>query len=132
MSVRSGKSQGIIDTFVARLTSGEAIQVWGRGDVVRDYVHIDDVVSAFALVLERQTESQVFNIGTGVGTSIHQILGELSIYFNLKDRVVWLPGRDFDLTRNVLNISRAQTELGWQPRIALRDGIKRIVENYEV
>jgi UDP-glucose 4-epimerase len=122
------KPQGVIDTYISRLQAGKTIQIWGDGTVVRDYVHIDDVVRALALVVVAVPNSSTYNIGTGVGSSINEILSELSQYFDLNSETERAASRTYDVSRNILDISRARRELGWEPTIGLAEGIRRVLQ----
>ncbi len=118
--------QGFIDVAIQTLKAGEKLSVWGDGSVVRDYLYVDDLRSAFELTLKNES-SFTLNIGSGVGSSINEIIDLLACHFDLADRVDRLPGRPIDVPRNVLDISAARSTLGWEPTVALAEGIRRII-----
>ncbi len=122
----SPRRQGFIDVAIQTLKSGGNLSVWGDGSVVRDYLYIADLLSAFEVTLKHE-RSFTLNIGSGVGSSINEIIDLLACHFDLANRVDRLPGRSIDVPRNVLDISAARKTLGWAPTVALAEGIRRII-----
>jgi UDP-glucose 4-epimerase len=120
------RRQGFIDVAIQTLRDGGKLTVWGDGSVVRDYVYISDLLSAFESALKNES-SFTLNIGSGVGAAINDIIELLSVHFDLVDRVDRLPGRAIDVARNVLDISAARSALGWEPVVPLAEGIRRTV-----
>lgn len=115
---------GAITTFLQRALAGEKIVIWGDGEVVRDYIHISDVASCLmTLACAPQREEFVFNIGSGFGTSINQIVAEIEILLGRRLEVERTRTRAFDVPVSVLAIERARRTLGWFPRLSLSDGI---------
>jgi len=117
------RSQGIISAFMAKIFRGEALSIWGDGSVVRDYVFIDDIVEALRAAVERNPSSHIFNIGTGQGTSVLEILEYLRNVTAADFEVKFSPGRPFDPPANVLDWSRAAKELDWHPKTPLYQGM---------
>lgn len=120
--------QGMVSIYLAYLLRSEAIQVKGSLDRIRDLVHVDDVVDAWRLALE-STASGVFNIGTGVGTTIRELIAELVEACGLDtdypiDEVGGTPGDQFAITADISAIGEA---LGWKPRIDLAAGLRDTV-----
>lgn len=124
---RLDRKQGAIVTFMHQALKREAITVWGNGEVVRDYLYVGDVVEALVLAAQRNTPDQVFNIGSGIGLSLNQILAALRPLFAAPLEVRYVESRSFDVPANVLDIARARQQLGWQPRTALPDGLNRML-----
>lgn len=128
-------SQGVVAVFFNKIITQKAIEIWGDGSVVRDYLHVSDVVDAAYKVLVSNCTHKIFNIGSGVGLSLKEILEEMEYVTSNKIDVKYLPSRNFDVPTNVLDITRACTELGWAPKIKFREGLKRTllysVEQYK-
>lgn len=124
---RGTGSQGFIGVALNAILSGTEIKVWGDGSVTRDYIHVDDVTCAAVLALERGVSEREINIGSGVGTNLHDVLLELERATGKIAKVRYMPGRPFDVPTNVLDILRAKTVLGWEPQIDLRQGIEQLV-----
>jgi UDP-glucose 4-epimerase len=122
---RVDASQGAVAVFLGKMLRGEPIEVWGDGSVVRDYVYIDDVVDALLLSMEHSKDERVFNIGSGRGHSINEVLDALEVATGLLADRRYLPGRSFDVPVSVLSIERALLSLGWSPKVNFDQGLER-------
>lgn len=120
-----GMVQGIIPVFLKRIRSNEAIEVWGDGTVVRDYVYISDVARAFRLAAQYDGPYSVINIGSGVGLAVKELLTKLEAVVGYPLQVRYGSARSFDVPNVVLDIERARGELGWSPLVSLEDGLRR-------
>jgi len=117
--------QGAVSVFLYRIHTGQPITIWGDGSVVRDYIYISDVVDALELVAETKTEEKVFNIGKGQGACLNELLETIAGVVGERSEVEYLPPRPLDVPVSVLDIARAEAELGWSPRIGVVEGITR-------
>lgn len=124
------RGQGIIGTFCRRLAAGEPLQVWGDGSVVRDYIHVSDVVTAMERVVGRAEGYRVYNIGTGVGTSVNDLVSYLRALFPRPFEVEYFPSRPVDVPSNILDASRFRAEFSWQPEMAIERGLRETVAWY--
>lgn len=70
--------QGVIATFLASILLDKKIQVWGDGRAIRDYIYIDDLSEAFLKAVEYKGKYSIFNIGSGIGYSINDIIHIIS------------------------------------------------------
>ena len=120
--------QGVIGIMLSRALRGEALEVWGEGTDQRDYLFIDDLVSAIVKLLEYRGSSRVFNVSSGAGHSVLDVIAALRKHLGALPEVVHLPPRHFDVPVNVLDSSRLQFETGWQPAVDFEDGIRRTIE----
>ena len=112
---------GVIAIFLERLAAGEPTTIFGDGTIVRDFVHVDDVVRSLLLAAEHR--GGVFNVGTGIETSIAEL-------HELCERAVGVvappsfgPPRAGDAERSVLDTTRATRELGFTAAVPLAEGI---------
>lgn len=117
------KGQGVIGTWLKHALAGNVIEVWGDGSIVRDYIYIDDVVVAVHAVLGDSGSERVFNIGSGVGTSLCNILDLIKALHPVE--VVRRAARQVDVPVSVLDISAARRHLGWQPTVSISEGLAR-------
>ena len=111
------RKQGVIAAFVQQALNGEVLEIWGDGEVVRDFVYIDDVVGAIADAAVYEGPHRVFNVGQGTGRSINQILTDIETVLDrgaIEKR--YRPSRLADVPVNVLDIRLIRREIGWQPR----------------
>ena len=122
------QTQGAIATFLGKAAANEEIMIWGDGSVLRDYVYASDIASAFLQASLYQGDLKVFNIGSGYGHSLNDIIGAIENVVRVPLQVKYMPGRLFDVPINVLDISRAKTHLDWQPKIGLLEGISHTFE----
>jgi UDP-glucose 4-epimerase len=116
-------TQGVIAAFLGKATNNKEIIVWGDGSVLRDYVYASDIANAFLKASLYQGDLKVFNIGSGHGHSLNDIIGAIENITQVPLQVKYLPGRPFDVPINVLDISRAKLHLNWEPKVRLEEGI---------
>ncbi len=120
----ANRAQGVVGTFLSRVVNDEAIEVWGDGTVVRDYLYIGDAVSAMLQAAQCQGQERIFNVGSGRGHSVREIIAAVEHTTGRTARVRYTAGRKFDIPVSILDIARAKAELGWQPRIELDEGLR--------
>jgi UDP-glucose 4-epimerase len=118
---------GAVTTFLHKALTGQPIEIWGTGEVVRDYVHIADVAACLVALARapRNDAAFVFNVGSGSGTSLNGIVAELELRLRRKLVVNYTPMRAFDVPVSVLAIERARQVLGWAPKLSFAEGITR-------
>jgi UDP-glucose 4-epimerase len=119
---------GVISIFIDKALRGEPPEVFGDGFQTRDYIHVSDVVSANLKSMYREG---VFNIGTGVETSVNQLVDILSEIKNKKVESVHTAEREGEVRRTALAIEKARKELGWAPKLSLKEGMKRTFEYFQ-
>jgi len=132
---REGQNRyGIINWFIHLALSGNDLPVYGDGDQVRDYVHIDDVVRAFlAAGSDLRADGQVLNIGGGAGVAFVE-MAEMAVRTAGSGRVIHRPWPEeaarVETGGFVADVSRAADVLGWRPEIPLAEGLRRVVAEY--
>lgn len=117
--------QGFVGVSLGCIAKGEPVLVWGDGSVTRDYFHVSDLVHACLLAATTKTQSKIFNIGSGCGYSLVELIGIIQKIVHQPFHVIHTPPRPFDVPELVLNIERAQFELGWYPQVSLEVGLER-------
>jgi len=122
---------GVIAIFAQRLAQGQPITINGDGHQTRDYVHVSDVVAANLAVLDAPKLSGSFNVGTGAETNVNEIAQHLTAYFGGADRVSHGPAKPGELLRNVVSPAKLTASTGWQPAIALADGLPATLPWFE-
>lgn len=118
-------TQGAIAVFLHKALRREPIEIWGDGSVVRDYVYIDDVISAIVSTIGYQGSEHIFNIGAGQGKSLNEILETIEKTIGLSVERRYKDPRPFDVPKSILSIARAKQELGWSPSISFDEGLLR-------
>lgn len=125
---RPDRAQGAVAVFLDRVANGMPIEIWGDGSVVRDYIYVGDVADAMTAAALTEAPSRLYNIGSGQGTSLLELIGAIADVTGSKPVVEFKPGRPFDVPTSVLDTTRARAELGWQPRVSLNDGLRRTLD----
>ena len=116
---------GAVTTFTNRALKGETIQVYGDGSVVRDYIYIEDAIRAILNISFCDCKYKIYNIGSGIGTSIQEVLKEIRKIVTENLQIHFTPGRSVDLSKNYLNIQRYEDEFGEIAIAGLREGIRK-------
>jgi UDP-N-acetylglucosamine 4-epimerase len=127
----SGSScSGVITVFVNRLLSGQPPIIYGDGTQTRDFVHVDDVVSANMLALKNKNAvGEVLIIATGIATSVCELAERLQEVTNTKRlKPIFAEPRAGDIEHCSADISKAEKLLGFHPKIRLVDGLSSLVE----
>jgi len=122
---RVNASQGAVAVFLGQVLRGETVEIWGDGSVVRDYIHIADVIEALMAAADSNPSERVFNIGSGRGHSLNELLDAIENVTGQRADRRYLPGRPFDVPTSVLSIERAKKELNWSPKVSFEDGLRR-------
>ncbi|MFQ6137178.1 MAG: GDP-mannose 4,6-dehydratase [Candidatus Hydrothermarchaeales archaeon] len=112
---------GVIAIFLDRLSKNKRPIIFGDGEQTRDFVHVTDVVEANLLAMEREG---VFNIGTGVETSVNGLVQIMSKVIGRGIEPSYADERKGEVKRIYLDIRKAREILGWEPRTTLEEGIK--------
>lgn len=119
---------GIIRTMLQHVKQNSTMSIWGDGTTVRDYLYIDDMVTACVLALERGDSSGTFNVGSGVGHSLNDLKTLIELASGRTLSVCYEPGRQIDVSRVVLDVSRIRDAFGWAPQVTLEEGVRRTWE----
>jgi UDP-glucose 4-epimerase len=123
------RPQGVIGVFLDRILRDEILDAWGDGSAVRDYIYAGDVARAAARAAKTRHEEKTFNIGTGTGTSLLQVIEQLGHAAGCSPRVRFLPGKPYNVPANVLDPTLAGKVLGWAPTVTFADGVARLVSH---
>lgn len=118
------KNQGVVGIWLQKIKENQAIEIWGDGSVVRDYVYVTDVAQIITQSISYQGTQKVFNVGSGQGYSLNEILAVCKKVSQKDPNVTYLDGRSFDVPINILSIKKAQEELHWQPSTSIEEGIQ--------
>lgn len=115
--------QGAIGVFLGRALSGEAVQIWGDGEAIRDYIFIDDLVELTVRAASSGLNA-TFNAGSGTGTSLNELCEHIRTATGHDLPVEYRPGRAFDVRAVVLDVDLARRQLGWVPKVDIQAGIR--------
>jgi UDP-glucose 4-epimerase len=123
MGQQSNKGQGAIAVFLHKALRGEEIEIWGDGSIIRDYVYIDDVISALQAAANYDGAEHVFNIGAGKGLSLNGVLDSIDRLIGHPTARNYVEGRGYDVPSNILSVEKAKQELQWEPAIDFEVGL---------
>lgn len=122
------RGQGFVATAAASMLQRRPLTVFGGNEVVRDYVHVDDIAAAILAALDSGAVGACYNAGTGVGHSTQEVLEMISGHARQQGATTEVshhPARSFDVKVNVLDCARLEAVSGWRAQIALTDGVQR-------
>jgi UDP-glucose 4-epimerase len=115
---------GVVAIFSEKALDGRHADVFGTGEQTRDYVHVEDVVSAI-LAADASDKPGPFNVGTGVETTVLELVELIGAATGRDDfEPEFEPPREGEVERNVLDTGRAARELGWRPQYTISSGLE--------
>lgn len=123
--------QGVITTFVYKIMHNEEVCVYGDGSVIRDYIYIDDAVQAIQKIANYQGENRLFNVGSGKGYSVNEVISIIEAVVGKKAKVIYNSNRKSDVLVNILDIRRYEECLGKIINIALDEGIRKTYQYFK-
>ena len=127
--VLSDHKGSAVHKFVRKVLAGDPISVYGDGTQTRDFIYVEDICRAILAASSRSC-APVLQIGTGIETSVNEMLSALEEAVGHKIEVAHEAARLGDVMRSVCDNRLAGEQLGWRPRIELREGLKRVVDYY--
>jgi UDP-glucose 4-epimerase len=121
---------GVVAKFFDDAQAGRPLSIHGDGEQTRDYTYISDAVEATLLAAIRpRAEGEVFNVGTGIETSVNALARGIGRALEKDVEVRHIDRRDIDnIRRRVVNIEKARRMLRWTPQVTLDDGLKRTAD----
>lgn len=118
---------GVNAIFIGLMLQGKRPRIFGTGEQLRDYLYVGDVVEANVIALERGA-GEIVNLGTGIGTSVLDIVREINRILGTSIEPIFEPARPGEIQRIYLDASRARRVLGWTPTVPFAEGLRRTVE----
>jgi len=113
---------GVVAIFLEAMAEDRETIIYGDGSQTRDFVHVDDIVSAALAV---PGSGGVFNVGSGVETSVAELHAECRAVTGSGQPPRIEPPREGDVVRSALDVSHIGQELGWRPQVSLDEGLRR-------
>ena len=127
-----GRPQGAVGVFLHKVLRGEEIMIWGDGTVVRDYIYEADIASAVMRMLNSNTINRVYNVGSGKGTTLNELIKLIFETTGITCPVTYDNSRKFDVPYNVLDTTKIYQDTGWVPSNALSDGLKNMLQYQKI
>jgi len=119
-----------IHKFTRLIDQGEALPLFGDGSSARDYTYVDDIVSGIAAVLERGRGFQIFNLGRSEVVTLKALVEEIETALGKKAKIVHQSEQPGDVRQTCADLTLSRSLLGYDPKIGIREGIRRFVEWY--
>ena len=115
---------GVISIYFERLAAGRPLAIYGDGEQYRDFVFVQDVVQANIRAALRGAVGGIYNVGTGVETTIRRLAETMMEVTGRRPEIQTFPARAGEVQRSVADISLARAELGFAPVFSLRAGLE--------
>jgi len=117
--------QGAVNVFLGKMLHGKPIEIWGDGQIKRDFFYVGDLADALYRAGTCDEKCEVFNIGGGKSISLNQLPEVLNEVTGIQVPVHYLPGRSFDAAEVCLDITKAREKMNWEPQTPLMVGLTR-------
>ena len=120
------RRQGLVAALIETILAGRVVEIWGDGQVVRDFLYAGDLAEAMLAASLYEGPEPVLNVGSGVGRSVLEVVDAVSASLQRRPvSVIHRPARRADVPANVLDISRIRQAVGWAPRTDWMDGLRQ-------
>jgi len=113
-----------------RSANQPSVILWGTGTPRREFLHVDDLADAGVFLMNHYDDSDIINIGWGRDQSILELVEMVSDVVGYQGDISWDASKPDGTPQKLLDVSRL-TKLGWQPKIALKDGIREVYRWYQ-
>ncbi|MBX7212879.1 MAG: GDP-mannose 4,6-dehydratase [Thermoflexales bacterium] len=120
---------GVVAIFADRMARGLPTTIYGDGEQRRDFIYVGDIAGACLAAAARG--QGIYNIGTGVATSINALHRGLAERFGLPNQPVTAPARAGEARESALDATRARADLGWSPQVSFDEALTRTVAAFK-
>jgi UDP-glucuronate decarboxylase len=121
----------VVSNFIVQALKGEDITVYGEGNQTRSFCYVDDLVSAFVAMMNKDGFHGPVNLGNPNAMPIKALAERIISLTGSRSKVVHKPLPKDDPTRRQPDISLAKKELGWEPKVDLDTGLKKTIADFE-
>ena len=108
----------------------DKVTLWGDGSAMREFLYVDDLAEAAFKCMVNYDSEEIINVGTGKDITIKELAETIADVVGFKGEIVWDTSKPNGTPRKVLNVDKMKS-LGWEPKVALREGIKKTYELYK-
>jgi UDP-glucose 4-epimerase len=126
------RRQSFIGVALAQILEGGPVRIFGAIDNVRDFVHLGDVLRMFEVAVEQREGFEIYNVGSGEGTSVREVLALLQRFCGTEVEAAHEPPTADSLRLPpwiVLDVAKARRRLGWSPEVRFEDGLRAMCES---
>ncbi len=126
-----GRPDMALFSFTKDILENRPIDVYGEGKMKRDFTYIDDIIDGIMLVLEKELDFELFNLGHGSPSALMEFIETLEKCLNKKAEKDFLPMQKGDVPMTYADISKAERMLGFKPKVSLEEGVEKFVNWYK-
>ena len=108
----------------------DKVTLWGDGSAMREFLYVDDLAEAAFKCMVNYDSEEIINVGTGKDITIKELATTIADVVGFKGEIVWDTSKPNGTPRKVLNVDKIKS-LGWEPKVGLREGIKKTYELYK-
>ena len=119
----TGAYGAVFGVFLAQKLANKPLTIVGDGNQTRDFIHVSDLVEAIILAAQKSKNFEIYNVGGGKEISVNSIADMIS------SNKVYIPKRPGEPNRSLADISKIKSELNWEPKIDIKDGVKMLIKN---
>ena len=124
-----GRYTEVLIRWMERIDAGQPPLILGDGTQTMDFVYVEDIARANILALASDVSDEVFNVASGVETSLNELAAALSRVMNVRPRAEYGPERKVNaVPRRLASTEKAERLLGFRAQVSLDDGLSRLVE----
>lgn len=127
----SGHKGSVVAKFVKDIMSGGKVVIDGDGEQTRDFIYVEDLCRAILLALESEVCGEVFQVARGAETTICELAELVKSTNGSEVTVSHGPARQADIRKNYSAVGKIRRMLGWEPKVDLREGLRRTVAWFE-
>jgi UDP-glucose 4-epimerase len=121
----------VIPNFISAMLAGRPPTIFGDGEQSRDFTYVENVVQANLLAMDAHVApGRVYNVACGQAVTLNQLFAELGGLVDVDVCPVYAAPRAGDVRHSLADLTRSRQELGYEPMVGLRDGLRRSVEHF--
>lgn len=120
----------VVSNFVAQALRGEPLTLYGDGSQTRSFQYVSDLVAGMVAVMDQDDHLGPFNIGNPGEFTMVELANLVKEVINPQAEIIHVENTSDDPSRRKPDITKARTTLGWEPKVALRDGLQLMVDDF--
>ena len=120
----------VVSNFVVQSLRGKDMTIYGEGLQTRSFCYVDDLVDGLVKLMASKDVFNPVNLGNPTEFTMKELAEEIAIICGSEGKITFLPLPEDDPKQRKPDITRAETLLGWQPKVALKDGLRRTVDYF--
>lgn len=114
----------------AKVNGEQPVHLWGSGNPMREFLHVDDLAQACLFLMENYNEDQFINVGSGVDISIKELAEIIAEIVGFNGEIIWDTSKPDGTPKKLMDVSKLE-KLGWKAQISLRQGIESVYEIFK-